>query len=133
MPLPISSEGLFNLGSISPDARFIAATGPEGKLALYPTVPGEPMAVPGAMPLEFPIRWSLDGTSLYVFRVGALPARVIQLDPFTGRRELWKEFAPRDPAGVVEVRSIAMTPDAKSYAYTYVRILSTLFVAEGLR
>jgi hypothetical protein len=64
---------------------------------------------------------------------GQVPARVFRLDPFTGRRDLWKEFAPSDPAGIVEVQAIVMTPDAASYAYTYIRILSTLYVAEGLR
>ena len=132
-PLPVSPEGPFTGGPISPDGRFVAALGPEGKVTLYPTVPGEPVAVPGAMPMWFPIQWTPDAKFLYVFRFGELPARVFRLDPFTGRRELWKQFAPSDPAGAVEIRSIAMTPDAQSYAYTYVRILSTLYVAEGLR
>jgi hypothetical protein len=82
---------------------------------------------------EVPLQWTPDGKFLYVFRYGELPARVFRLDPFTGRREIWKEFAPSDPAGAVEVRSIAITPDARSYAYTYARILSTLYAAEGLR
>ena len=132
-PLPISSEGPFGNGPISPDGRLAAAMGPEGKIVLYPTAPGEPLAVPGATPMEFPIQWTLDGKFLYAFRFGELPARVFRIDPFSGKRELWKQFAPSDPAGVVEVRSIAMTPDAVSYAYTYVRILSTLYSAEGLK
>jgi Tol biopolymer transport system component len=132
-PQPVTSEGPFTGGPISPDGRFVAALGPGGKVVLYPTAPGEPLNVPDATAMEFPIQWTPDGKFLYVFRFGELPARVSRLDPFTGRKELWKEFAPSDPAGAVEVRSIAMTPDARSYAYTYVRILSTLFVAEGLR
>jgi Tol biopolymer transport system component len=132
-PLPISAEGPFSSGPISPDERFIAAMGPEGKIVLYPTVSGQPLAVPGVTVLELPLQWSPDAKSLYVYRAGELPARVFRLDPFAGKRELWKEFAPSAPAGVVEVRWIAMTPDAAAYAYTYVRILSTLYVAEGLR
>ncbi|HEY3125006.1 MAG TPA: hypothetical protein VGK70_13215 [Thermoanaerobaculia bacterium] len=132
-PLPVTSEGPFTGGPISPDGRFVAALGPEGKVVLYPTAQGQTLAVPGATTLEFPVQWSPDAKSLYVFRFGELPARVFRLDPFTGGRELWKQFTPSDPAGVVAVQSIAMTPDAASYAYTYVRILSTLYVAEGLR
>ena len=59
--------------------------------------------------------------------------RVVRVDVVSGRRELWKEFAPSDPAGVVEIQAIELTPDASAYAYTYVRILSELYVAEGLR
>jgi Tol biopolymer transport system component len=133
-PVPVSPEGITGGGgSISPDGRFVAALGPEGKIVLYPTSRGEPLAVPGVSALEFPLQWSPDAKFLYVMRAGQVPARVSRLDPFTGRRELWKEFAPPDPAGVVEVQGIVMTPDAASYAYTYIRILSMLYVAEGLR
>lgn len=31
------------------------------------------------------------------------------------------------------VQGIVMTPDAAAYAYTYARILSDLYVAEGLK
>jgi serine/threonine protein kinase len=132
-PLPVTAEGPSFGGPISPDGRFIAALGPEGKVVLYPTVHGDPLAVPGVTTLERPLQWAPDAKFLYVVRAGELPARVFRLDPFTGRRELWKQFVPSDPAGVVEVSSIVMTPDAASYAYTYDRILSTLYVAEGLR
>ncbi|MFI5182563.1 MAG: hypothetical protein ACHQPI_14350 [Thermoanaerobaculia bacterium] len=39
---------------------------------------------------------------------------------------------PADPAGVVEIVSVLLTPDATSYAYSYHRILSDLFLVEGL-
>ena len=133
-PVPVSPEGVTGGGgSISPDGRFVAALGPEGKIVLYPISRGEPLAVPGVSALELPLQWSPDAKFLYVMRAGQVPARVFRLDPFTGRRELWKEFTPSDPAGVVEVQGVVMTPDAASYAYTYIRILSTLHVAEGLR
>ena len=74
-----------------------------------------------------------DGKSLYVKGPGELPARVFRVNPFSGKRELWKQFAPSDLAGVVVVQGIVMTPDAAAYAYSYVRILSDLYVAEGLK
>jgi hypothetical protein len=73
------------------------------------------------------------GNSLYVFRRGDLPSTVMQLDLSTGRKERVLELMPPDPAGVVEIVSVQMTPDAASYAYSYHRILSDLLLVEGLK
>jgi len=40
------------------------------------------------------------------------------LIPSTGRREFWKAIAPADPSGVPGI-SVLLTPDAKSYAYSW--------------
>jgi serine/threonine protein kinase len=130
---PISRAEVLATGPISPDGRFIAARNLTNRIALYPTSPGDPVAVPGVEPLERAVEWSPDGKSLYIYRRGELPMRVFRVDVVSGRRELWREFAPSDPAGVVEIQGIQMTPDASAYAYTYVRILSDLYVAEGLK
>ena len=39
---------------------------------------------------------------------------------------------PSDPAGIHRVRRILITPDGKSYAYGLNRILSELFLVEGM-
>jgi hypothetical protein len=58
---------------------------------------------------------------------------VSRLDIATGNRELWKELLPADASGVTEVTSPLPTPDGKYYVYTYIRRLSDLYVAEGLK
>jgi hypothetical protein len=58
---------------------------------------------------------------------------VFKVDVATGRRELWKTIAPTDRSGLVSIDHIVMTPDARSYAYSYMRILTSLELAEGLR
>ncbi len=50
----------------------------------------------------------------------------------TGRREVWRELAPPDPAGVTFVQPI-LTRDARAYVYTYHRYLSDLYLVSGLR
>ena len=49
----------------------------------------------------------------------------------TGRIELWKKIAPRDPIGVNSITGVVIADDEQSYAYSYRRVLSELFVAEG--
>ena len=49
------------------------------------------------------------------------------------QRELWKTIAPADRSGLLTIDNIVMTPDARSYAYSYSRILTSLEMVEGLR
>jgi hypothetical protein len=58
---------------------------------------------------------------------------VYRLDLSTGRREPWKELGPSDLAGVTSITSIALTPDARWYVYTYQSRLSNLYLVEGLK
>jgi hypothetical protein len=59
--------------------------------------------------------------------------KVYRVDMTTGERSLWKELVPPDPAGVLTMGPILMTPDGKSYVYSYRRTLDELFLLEGLR
>ncbi len=117
----------------SPDGNWIAAVGPERKGALFPVDGGTARPIPGIAEGEFPVRFAADGRSLYVWKRGDVPARVTRVDLETGRRELWKELMPADPAGVERISNVLVTPDGKSYVYCYARLLSDLFVVEGLK
>jgi serine/threonine protein kinase len=120
-------------GPVSPDGRLVAATrSSDGRVALHPVEGGVPREVPGEAPGQLPIRWSADGRSLFTVGRG-LPVRIHRLDVATGRRELLREIAPADPAGVGGWPQVQITPDGRSYACTYVRRLSDLYLAEGLR
>ena len=62
-----------------------------------------------------------------------MPLRVYRFDPATGRKELLKEVLPVDPAGIFWPNSIFMTPDGKGYVYSVRRVLSDLYLVEGLK
>ena len=132
---PISGEGVRINGSkpVSPDGMFVTATGRDGRSYVYPVDGGEPRLIPGLSEDDEISRWTSDGMSLYVFRHGELPARVVRLNLVTGKREPWKDVLPSDPSGVVTITPILLTPDGKSYAYSYPRILSQLFLGTGLK
>ncbi|HKA36135.1 MAG TPA: protein kinase [Thermoanaerobaculia bacterium] len=133
-PRAITPEGVFTVRhSISPDGKWIAAAGPDGKLALYPSEPGPARPISGIEPEELAVRWASDGRHLYVMRQGNMSARVSLIDTATGERQLWKELRPADLAGVGQVGPIVITPDGKSYVYGYRRSLQDLYVVTGLR
>jgi eukaryotic-like serine/threonine-protein kinase len=119
--------------ALSPDGHSIAAVGPDDKAYLFPVPSGDPVPIRGLQPGEVPVAWTADGRSLYIYRGGELPAKVYRLEITTGNRILWKELTPPDPAGVEFVGPVLPTPDGKSYVYGYRRLLSDLYLVEGLQ
>lgn len=75
--------------------------------------------------------WGRDGLGLFVTRVEGLRATVVRRDLTTGRRALWKEITPADPAGVFMFDFFPAT-DGQSYVYSYLRTLSSVQVVAGL-
>ena len=135
-PRPITPEGVTLLpasGTVSPDGRTIPALGPARRIMLYPPEPGEPRPAPGLQPDELPIRWTPDGRAMWVFRPSEVPTKIYQVDMTSGERKLWKELTPPDPAGVLTMGPLVMTPDGKSYVYSYRRTLDELVLVEGLK
>jgi hypothetical protein len=57
---------------------------------------------------------------------------VDRLERGTGRRVPWRTFRAADPAGA-NVVQVVLTPDGRSYAYTYCCILDDLYLVEGLK
>jgi len=126
---PVTPEGTSE-AMISPDGRLALARNTQG-FAIYPVDGGEPQPVRGMSSQEFPVQWDSSGARLYVWD-RTFPAHVSLLDPRSGARKPWLTTMPPDPAGLLYA-SLFLTPDGKSYAYRYRRVLSTLYLAEGLR
>jgi Tol biopolymer transport system component len=130
----ISSEGVDSVGAaVSPDGGLAAATGTDGLPRLYPVEGGVPRPVPGGLARDIPIRFSADGRFLYALLRKQSAAEISRLDLASGRRELWKSLAPSDRGGYSPSTAAQITPDGRFYAYTYRRVLSELFIADGLR
>jgi serine/threonine protein kinase/Tol biopolymer transport system component len=134
-PRPVTPEGVVG-ALLSPDGRFVLARGPDQKFALYPTESGPPRPLEGFDPNDRPLGWNADGSSVYVSYVAAasLTARVFRVGIPGGRRELWKEFTPRDPTGVQSLGGTpAITADGRTFVFTYSHNLSDLYVIQGLK
>jgi serine/threonine protein kinase/Tol biopolymer transport system component len=130
---PVRPEGMEAI-LVSPDGQWIVVRGSQREFSLLPMSGGEPRLIPGLAVKDEPIQWSRDGHSIYVRQnvEGTAAVQVFRFDLSTGRKELWKEFV-LDPARYFTVLPIVLTPDGKSYAYTYGRIISDLYLVEGLK
>jgi hypothetical protein len=116
---------------VSPDGEWITAVD-RGRYVLRALSGEGARELVGLQPADQPILWAEYGRILFVFQADVLPARVHRLDVRTGRREPWKQILPLDPAGMTGFPSFVLTPDQRSYAYSYARQLSELFTADGL-
>jgi Tol biopolymer transport system component len=130
-PRAVATPGFYG-SAITRDGRFVLLSDEKRQCWLYPVSGGEPKKTNFVLsPHEFVLRFTDQGTVLV--RTASLPAQVMRVDLATGRKELWKEISPADPAGVQTISSMAFSADGKSYAYSISRILSDLFVVTGLQ
>ena len=135
---PITEEGMIAI-LVSPDAKNLVGwapdKGPDGKYYLVPLNGGGPTPISGVGLGGVPIQWSADGHALYVREGGDVDAAIYRVD-FSGHRTLVKKIAP-DPVGLIGLEArpggIQITPDGKSYVYTYWSGQTDLILIEGLK
>jgi len=128
----VTPEGTVGL-LVSPDGKFLLARDSERKRWLYPLEGGDPQLFDVALePDDYIIDWEKDGKSILVVKRG-IPAKVVRVYLGSSRVEEVKTFAASDPAGVVTIGGVRFSADRKSYAYDYFRILSDLYVVDGLK
>ena len=119
--------------AVSPDGRWVAAKPIGGPPRLYSIDGDASRPITGLEPSEIPFQWTADGAALYVYRNGELPARVALIDVRDGARQPWRDLAPGDTAGIFGIDYLAVSPNGTGYVYSYRRLLSTLYVFEGLQ
>ena len=129
-PHPLTPEG-YDIGPVSPDGRLVAARTADGKVQLFPVDGGPSRPVEGVEPDDTVVRWDSTGDTLFLSR-GVMPLKIDRLFVSTGRREAWKEIIPIDPSGIIE-STVRLTPDGRSYAYSFLRDTDYLYVVDGLR
>ena len=130
---PVTPEGVV-ARLLSADGASLVTRMPDGGFATAPLGGGPSHPIPGLKPGDRPLRFTADGRHLYL-RDDAreFPARVFRLDVATGRREVWKELMPGDPAGITLLSPTAISEDGKTILFIYARSLADLYLAEGLK
>ncbi len=118
--------------AVSPDGKTSRRSTADARLILFPLAGDAPRS-PGVDGRRISAALLARRPPPLPVEEGRRPARVSRVDVETGKREVWKDLLPADPAGVERISNVLVTPDGKGYAYCYARLLSDLFVVEGLR
>jgi len=134
----VTPEGTFR-GRISPDGKFATALAGDGRYHVYATDGSASSEVRGLQPGEEPIHWAQDGRSIFVrgaddvVSADSPLARIYRLDPWSGRRDLFREIPALDPSAGGGIGTIRVSSDEKIVVYTHYRFPSELFLIEGLK
>jgi len=135
LPRPITAEATM-AALLSPDGKALATLN-VGGFSLCPLDGERCNPILGVLDEDTLLQWSADGRFLYVRGTGDLVLRIYRVNLATGQRELWKDVTPPDPVGLIGIAldpgQVRITPDGKSYVYTYWSVFSDLFVAEKLK
>jgi Tol biopolymer transport system component len=136
-PRPVTPDGFVGV-LLSRDGQTLATVDRYGEYYLY-SVDGthEPRSIPGYVDGDVLLQWAADGRSLIIREAGNLVLRLYRLDLATGDRRFWRELVPPDPTVLVDIGSdpgqVRITPDGKSYAYTYWTFEGELYLAQGMK
>ena len=128
---PLTPEGI-SACSVSPDGKLIAASDPDGnEVALYPVDGGAPRPIPGLLAGEN-FAWTSDPHFLYVYQPNQSPMKLYRLNIENGQRQLFREMT-KDEVGVCDFSHLYLSADGRSYIYGYTRLLSDLYLVNGLK
>lgn len=133
-PRSITPEGITFVPdqiALSEDGTRLAAHSPEGVVMIYPTSGDRPMPVSGLNPGEIPIGWT-PGDRGIVVRDAQDRRRLLEVEPTTGQRTLFREFVPSD-SSLFGPGLLAWTPDGRTFAALFERRKVTIYVVEGLK
>lgn len=100
----------------------------------------EPRPMAGSEPGDIAMRATPDRRSVFVFRPTSKslsPVSIYRIEVSTGTRQPWKELRVADLAGLMhagpEFPGVLISADGAAYAYSYLRVLSDLYIVDGLR
>jgi hypothetical protein len=133
-PKPLTPEGYrapLRVGLVD-EKRFLTI-GPGRQVFLNALEGGEPTPVAGIDPTDAILGATAKAGTIWLRRGGGLPVRIVRFDLATGREEPYRDLAAADPTGVVDIFGPRITRDGRAYAASYGRVLSDLFVVEGLK
>lgn len=130
---PVTPAGLAIRGggwAVSPDGAMVAASTGQ-RIELFPVTGGGSRQVPGDTGTWSVVGWIERG--ILVSQRPEEGSTVFSVDPATGRRTVWADIQPQDPAGIMnlDLGTLVVTPDGRGYGYSWHRAMSDLYLVEG--
>ena len=139
-PRPFTAEGVHVVGgatrwwtlAISPDGTRVIAAAEDGTPMIYRVDGGAPEPIRNLRPGELPVQWTPDGRGVLVAHGNGLPWTIERQDLASGQRSPAATIRAHDQAGL-RLSIFEISRDAKYYVHTYSRLLSDLYVVDGLK
>jgi eukaryotic-like serine/threonine-protein kinase len=106
----------------------------DGKASLLSLAGGHEAPLGAVGPDISVIRWSGDGAHIFLQRTDAKhrSASILRMDARSGHMEIWRDLKPPDRAAFF-FGSARLSADGKSYAFSFQRDLSTLYLVNGIK
>jgi len=127
--LPLQYQG-GGTPRISPDGLKVAFLGRAIKTSIY-TIAGE--HVRDIEQPSYAAAWTSDSRGLFVYSPDEVPIKVKRFDLATGTVTPWKEIALPDLAGANGSPDLVMNTTGDAYAYSFARMMTDLYIVDGLR
>jgi eukaryotic-like serine/threonine-protein kinase len=118
--------------AVAYDGKRIAGRNAAAQAVVFDRETQNLQVIPGVEPQDQFQKWTADGNGLLVVSATPWDVRVYKLELATGKRTLLQTVEPTDKAGSSQSLRLAYAEDSKTYVYSTVRILGTLYVVEGL-
>jgi Tol biopolymer transport system component len=115
----------------SPDGSTLLVCTLGGATQFLPLDGGAAKAGPTLQADELLVEYASDGKTIFVAQHG-IPLAVTKLNLESGAREPFLALAPADSGGVTRVFHVCLALDGEAYAYGYSRVLSDLYIGDGL-
>jgi len=119
--------------AVAKDGKRIAGRNASAQAVVFDRETQKLQVIPGVEPQDQFQNWTTDGNGLLVVSATPRDARVYRVEVTTGKRTLLQTVEPPDKAGSSQSVRLAYAEDSKTYVYSTVRVLGTLYVVEGLQ
>ncbi len=131
-PTPITPPGV-RASRVSPNGQNVVVIS-AGTILIRSLATGEQTSLGPIEAGDLVISWSADGRYLFIQHDTSenRSSKIFRMDVHSGKKELWRELRPPDPGAYI-FGQVCMTPDAKSYGFSYQRDLETLYLVKGVR
>ena len=118
--------------AITNDGKQIAGRNGSAESVVFDRQTQKLQAIRGVEPHDQLENWTEDGKGLVVISATPWEGRIYRVDIASGKRTLLQTVEPSEKAGSTQDVRLVYAEASKTYAFSTVRVLGTLYVVEGL-